>query len=65
MLRCLLPVLLLGLGTIAGAQDYSWLDNPQLLILRAQVDPQTRILYIEGEHFGSNACPRSRSTTNP
>ena len=57
MLRRLLPVFLLGLGTQAGAQDYSWLDNPKLIILRAAIVPQSRLLYVEGENFGTRRLP--------
>ncbi len=65
MLRCFLPLLLLGLGSIAWAQDYSWLDNPQLEIQRAAVDHQTGVLYIEGEHFGSKRLPTATLDNKP
>ncbi|MGB5830417.1 MAG: hypothetical protein WBG92_00260, partial [Thiohalocapsa sp.] len=65
MLRCLQSFLLLGVGTVALAQDYSWLDNPQLLILRAWVDPQTRVLYVEGEHFGERRLPSVTLDNDP
>ena len=57
MSKSLLAVLFLAFGTFADAQDYSWLDNPQLLVLRARVDAQTRLLFVEGENFGDRRLP--------
>jgi hypothetical protein len=36
----------------ASAQDYRWLNNPQLVILVARLDPDTKVLRIKGENFG-------------
>jgi len=49
--------LLIGLNVGAAAEDYGWLDNPQLIILRATVDPATQIVHIEGENFGEVRLP--------
>jgi hypothetical protein len=49
---CLVLALLAVTVGAAQAQDYGWLDNPQLIVFDAKLDPETKLLRIKGEHFG-------------
>ena len=56
-----LPLLGLCMAVLFGqamaAPDYDWLDAPELKMLSVQMDPQSRLLTIVGEHFGRRVFP--------